>query len=180
VLCAQGMLGPHSAAQPASSSAEHTTSQLQQHSASQQPAPYEGHVEWHANGATASDAGLLSAMDSLSINGHTGMQRDVVVVLPRMHPLKNDTVMILLAGLCRVGSGVSTPAALSTGMDLSPASDLSPKAAAPVSNPVTEALPWLMASNPPAATAPAGGHQKHAAPSAADDDCKDILAMLLS
>ena len=88
--------------------------------------------------------------------------------------------VIQLTGLCPAESGVSTPAALSTGMDLSPASDLSPKAAAPISNPVTEALPWLAAASPAAATGPGGGQQEQAAITTADNDCNEILAMLLS
>ena len=70
-VCAQGILGASSTARPASLPAEQTTLGVQQHSGT--VAPQKGHLEWHASQAINFDAGLPSAMDGLSINGHTGL-----------------------------------------------------------------------------------------------------------
>ena len=56
------MLGAPPVAQPAPTSAE-------------QAASHKGELEWHASDAITFGAGLPSALDGLSINGHTGLQQ---------------------------------------------------------------------------------------------------------
>ena len=162
--CMQGVFGAPSASE---------------HSGSEQGGHQQVHLNGHAGGeGFTPDHSLGHARDALSISSATGESppsacRDVSQALFFL-------VTHCTCVLHTIGTGVTTPAAVSNGMDISPASeasDMSVAHAVSISNPFTEAVPW--ASQSAAHTHGAGQKPALATDADDEDDSENILAMLL-